>query len=154
MGCILSKPQAKIAPAAKYQTKTLNPGNANANANANAAANAKKVVKMKSFQSKKAQPNKPKATRKVDHSDSDWAIYLDEFRNPYFYNVITGNSEWVIPPEISSWPEFANTGYVTAIVTIPSDALPGISLSISIYILCYDNLLIISHHYFRQRILY
>jgi len=117
MGCIFSKPQAKIAPkASKYQTTTI------PNANAN------KVVKMKSFQSKKAQPSKPKATRKVDHSDSDWAIYLDEFRNPYFYNVITGNSEWVIPAEISSWPEFANAGYVTAIVTIPSDALPGIYL--------------------------
>ena len=135
MGCILSKPQAKIAPkASKYQTTTITNANANPNANAKANPNAKvnpnanKVVKMKSFQSKKPQPSKPKATRKVDHSDSDWAIYLDELRNPYFFNIITGNSEWAIPSEISTWPEFANAGYVTAIVTIPSDAIPGIYL--------------------------
>jgi hypothetical protein len=126
MGCILSKPQAKIAPkASKYQTTTITNTKANDNAKAKANPNANKVVKMKSFQSKKVQPNKPKATRKVDHSDSDWAIYLDELRNPYFFNVITGNSEWIIPSEISTWPEFANAGYVTAIVTIPSDAIPG-----------------------------
>jgi hypothetical protein len=139
MGCIFSKP-AKISPnASKYQTTTYQSSNAKGNdiAKGNANPQAKKIVKMKSFQSKKAQPNKPKVSRKVDHSDSDWAIYLDEFRNPYFFNAITGNSQWTIPLEIATWPEFQNMGYVTAIVTIPSDAMPG---TINIF-----NILIIYH---------
>lgn len=124
MGCIFSKP--KISPKqSKYETTNYKPAN-KVNADGNTNPQAKKIVKMKSFQSKKAQPNKP--SRKVDHSDSDWAIYLDEFRNPYFFNAITGTSDWNIPPEIATWPEFANMGYVTAVVTIPSDAAPGINI--------------------------
>lgn len=117
MGACLSKPTAKVSPSAtKYQS------------------NKKKAVKIQSTKSTKVKPDPPKSKKKIDdHSNSDWSIYLDELRNPYFFNLITGDSQWTIPPEIANWAEFKNSGYITAIITIPSEGEPGKEFTVEVY---------------------
>jgi hypothetical protein len=56
---------------------------------------------------------------------NQWQVLLDEFYNPYFYNIITDESTWVIPSILLGKPPVENSEYVTANVIIPPGLKSG-----------------------------
>ena len=56
---------------------------------------------------------------------NQWQVLLDEFYNPYFYNIVTDESTWSIPSILLGKPPVENSEYVTANVIIPPGLKSG-----------------------------
>ena len=64
---------------------------------------------------------------------NQWQVLLDEFYNPYFYNIVTDESTWSIPSILLGKPPVENSEYVTANVVVPPGLKSGDNFLKEIY---------------------
>ncbi len=64
---------------------------------------------------------------------NQWQVLLDEFYNPYFYNIVTDESTWSIPSILLGKPPVENSEYVTANVVVPPGLKSGDNFFKEIY---------------------
>ena len=69
----------------------------------------------------------------IDFESDEWCLYLDDDRNPYFYNNVTGQSQWTIPPELLGQRVFEHPDCITVIVKVPDKVAPGKAFTVDVY---------------------
>lgn len=143
MGPCLSKPSAAVhtfdafdLPSSKWQPETIEDDSLMEEESAKSIPS--NLVRMKSRldSSSNIAPKLPKPhalLKKQSFISETWCLYLDENHIPYFYNEQTGESQWTVPPELSSQEVFKYPGYVTVTRPIPPDGIPGTNYSVEVY---------------------